>query len=490
MTTATARTYDTVIGLEVHVQLKTHSKLFCACKTDFGSEPNSNVCPVCTGQPGVLPVLNRKVVEGAVKVGLALGCTINRHSYFARKQYFYPDLPKAYQISQSDQPVCLDGKIEIKTTAGSKTVRVQRIHIEEDAGKLIHAIGSVDLPYSLVDLNRSSVPLIEIVSHPDMSSPEEANEYLTKLKAAVQYIGVSDCDMEKGSLRCDANISVKLAGTEKLGTRVEVKNMNSFRAVKDAINHEVARQIELIESGGTVTQETRLWNEAKGATASMRSKEEAHDYRYFPEPDLVTLRLDDAWIESLRAALPELAGSKRDRFVTELGLSEYDADLLASQKPFADFFDATLSSLPEAARKAGAKPAVNWITTELFGRLNADKKDISESPVSPKGIAELVELVQAGTLSGKLAKDVFAEAYASAGSPKDIVSKKGLTQVTDEGELMKFVDEVIAENPKVVADFKGGKAQAVGSLVGQLMKKTKGRANPQLANDLFRKRIG
>ncbi|MBV9080218.1 MAG: Asp-tRNA(Asn)/Glu-tRNA(Gln) amidotransferase subunit GatB, partial [Elusimicrobia bacterium] len=289
MPTTTARTYDTVIGLEVHVQLKTNSKLFCACRTDFGAEPNSNVCPVCTGQPGVLPVLNKKVIESAAKVGLALGCKINPRSYFARKQYFYPDLPKAYQISQSDQPLCLDGRIDISVGGASKTVHVQRIHVEEDAGKLVHAIGSMELPHSLVDLNRSSVPLIEIVSHPDMSSADEAVAYLEVLKATVQYIGVSDCDMEKGSLRCDANISIKPAGESKLGTRVEVKNMNSFRAVRDAILHEVSRQIEVVESGGAVVQETRLWNEAKNATFSMRSKEEAHDYRYFPEPDLPPL---------------------------------------------------------------------------------------------------------------------------------------------------------------------------------------------------------
>jgi aspartyl-tRNA(Asn)/glutamyl-tRNA(Gln) amidotransferase subunit B len=486
--TATQKTYDTVIGLEVHVQLKTASKLFCACPTDFGSEPNSNVCPVCTGQPGVLPVLNKKAVESAVKVGLALGCSINNRSFFARKQYFYPDLPKAYQISQSDQPVCLDGLVQIES--GAKKVRIQRIHIEEDAGKLVHTIGSTELPYSLVDLNRSSIPLIEIVSHPDLSSSEEANQYLSVVKATVQYIGVSDCDMEKGSLRCDANISVKPTGSATLGTRVEVKNMNSFRAVKDAIEYEVARQIELVESGGKVTQETRLWNEAKGATFSMRSKEEAHDYRYFPEPDLLTLHLENDWIEKLRSELPELPQARRARFVNALGLSEYDAGVLSAERATADFFETALNALPAGMRAAGAKPVVNWLTTELMGRLNADKLEIGASPMKPAALAELVELVQAGTISGKMAKEIFSEVYASGESPKALVAKKGLTQVSDEGELMKFVDEVIAENAKVVADVKAGKQQAIGSLVGQLMKKTKGRANPQLANELFRKRIG
>lgn len=490
MATASAleKTYDTVIGLEVHVQLKTASKLFCSCPTDFGATPNSNVCPVCTGQPGVLPVLNRKAVESAVKVGLALGCRINEKSYFARKQYFYPDLPKAYQISQSDQPVCLDGLIQIES--GSKKIRVQRIHIEEDAGKLVHTIGSTELSYSLVDLNRSSVPLIEIVSHPDLSSSEEAHQYLSVLKATVQYIGVSDCDMEKGSLRCDANISVKRTGTEKLGTRVEVKNMNSFRAVKDAIDYEVARQIELVEGGGTVVQETRLWNEAQGATFSMRSKEEAHDYRYFPEPDLLTLHLDKAWVEKLRSELPELPQARRQRFVQVLGLSDYDAGVLSSERALADYFEAALNALPAGLRSASAKPVSNWITTELMGRLNADKLEIDRSPVPPAAIAELVELVQAGTISGKMAKDIFSDVYGGGGSPKSIVAKKGLSQVSDEGELLKYVDEVIAENPKVAADVKGGKMAAVGSLVGQLMKKTKGRANPQLANELFKKRLG
>lgn len=484
------RVYQPVIGLEVHVQIKTASKLFCSCETDFGAAPNSHVCPVCTGQPGVLPVLNKKAVEGIVKVGLAFNCTINRDSYFARKQYFYPDLPKAYQISQSDKPVCSDGKITISADGQPKIIRIQRIHLEEDAGKLLHSIGSTELPYSLVDLNRSSIPLMEIVSHPDLGSPEEAYDYLSALKAAVQYVGVSDCDMEKGSLRCDANVSVRPQGETKLGTRVEIKNMNSFRAVKDAIVYEMNRQAQAIEAGEKIVQETRLWSEAKGTTSPMRSKEEAHDYRYFPEPDLVPLKLTEEWIDSMRRQLPELPEARRARLISEFGLGEYDANVLVGDQALVNYFEEGLNALPAATRKNGAKPLVNWLTTELLGRLNQDKKTIAESPIAPKGLAELVELINAGTLSGKMAKEVFTEVYGSGESPKALVAKKGLTQVSDEGELLKLVDEVINENPKVVADVKGGKAQAIGSLVGALMKKTKGRANPQLANELLKKRIG
>jgi aspartyl-tRNA(Asn)/glutamyl-tRNA(Gln) amidotransferase subunit B len=423
-TTVSPKTYEAVIGLEVHVQLKTKSKLFCSCETDFGASPNSHVCPVCTAQPGVLPVLNKKAVEEIVKVGLALGCSINHSSFFARKQYFYPDLPKAYQISQSDQPVCENGHIVITVNGQPKTIRVQRIHLEEDAGKLIHAVGSVDLPYSLVDLNRSGIPLIEIVSHPDLSTPDEAFEYLSALKSAVQFVGSSDCDMEKGSLRCDANISVKRVGTTKLGTRVEVKNMNSFRAVKDAILYEIDRQIELIEGGGTVTQETRLWNEPKGASFSMRSKEEAHDYRYFPEPDLVPLKFSDEWLAGVKKNLPELPKARQERLTREWKLSDYDTGVLTQQKALVDYYENALKAVPESSRAVAAKPLVNWLTTELLGRLNADGKEINESPVSAEHLAELVNLINAGTLSGKLGKEVFAEIYSSGESPKSVVRRR------------------------------------------------------------------
>ncbi|MCB4755824.1 MAG: Asp-tRNA(Asn)/Glu-tRNA(Gln) amidotransferase subunit GatB [Elusimicrobia bacterium] len=486
---STKTTYEAVIGLEVHVQVKTDSKLFCSCPTAFGSPPNSQVCPVCTGQPGVLPVLNKKALEGAIKVGLAIGCTVNKKCFFARKQYFYPDLPKAYQISQSDKPLCVDGKIDIDTEGGRKTVRVQRLHMEEDAGKLLHAIGSTELPYSLVDLNRSGIPLIEIVSHPDLSSVEEAHAYLTTLKAIVQFVGVSDCDMEKGSLRCDANVSIRPKGETKLGTKVEIKNMNSFRAVKDALTYEIKRQEEAVESGGRLVQETRLWNEAQGTTASMRSKEEAHDYRYFPEPDLVPLDLSAAWLEEIRSSLPELPGARKERLMRDFGLNDYDAGVLVGQRELVEYFEAGLQSWPMAKRKTMAKPLANWVITELLGRLNEQNKSVAESPVAAASLAELVELIQSGTLSGKMGKDVFAEIYASGESPQAVVKRKGLSQVSNESELLKFIDEVLQENPKIVQDVKGGKDRAIGSLVGALMKKTQGRANPQMANDLLRKRI-
>lgn len=489
MQTATEKKYEAVIGLEVHVQLKTNSKLFCSCETDFGAEPNSHVCPVCTGQPGVLPVLNKKAVEGIVKAGLALGCRINPHSFFARKQYFYPDLPKAYQISQSDQPVCLDGALVIGAPQGSKTIRIQRIHLEEDAGKLLHAIGATELPYSLVDLNRSSIPLIEIVSHPDLSSADEAHEYLSKLKATIQYVGVSDCDMEKGSLRCDANVSIRPIGDKKLGTRVEIKNMNSFRSVKDAITHEINRQIGIVEEGGRISQETRLWNEAQSATFSMRSKEEAHDYRYFPDPDLVPLHLTEDWVNAIRKQLPESPDKRKERLVRELNLSDYDAGVLVADRELVEYFEAGVDSFGADKKKTLAKPLANWIITELLGRLNADNKTIRDCALPATALAELVALIGSGTISGKMAKDIFTEVYGSGESPKKLVEKKGLSQVSDEGELIKFIDEVIKENPKIVDDVKGGKDKAIGSLVGALMKKTKGRANPQLANELIKKRI-
>jgi aspartyl-tRNA(Asn)/glutamyl-tRNA(Gln) amidotransferase subunit B len=432
------KTYEAVIGLEVHVQLKTNSKLFCSCETNFGSIPNSQVCPVCTGQPGVLPVLNKKALESAAKVGLAFGCAINRHASFARKQYFYPDLPKAYQISQSDQPLCLDGAVTLTQGGTPKVIRIQRIHMEEDAGKLLHAIGSVELPYSLVDLNRSSIPLIEIVSHPDLSSPDEAYEYLSTIKAMIQFIGVSDCDMEKGSLRCDANISVRPIGETTLGTKVEVKNMNSFRAVKDAIVFEINRQIEAIRGGERINQETRLWDDTQSATFSMRSKEEAHDYRYFPEPDLVPLNLSEAWLAEMKASLPELPTERKARLVSQLGLSDYDAGVLVSQRELVDYFENGLATL--AADKKGriAKPLVNWITTELLGRLNEENKDIAASPMSAPHLTELVDLVQSGAINGKMAKDIFAELYSTGESPRSVVEKKGLSQVSNEAELIQL----------------------------------------------------
>jgi aspartyl-tRNA(Asn)/glutamyl-tRNA(Gln) amidotransferase subunit B len=478
--------WETVIGLEVHVQIKTKSKLFCSCPADFGAEPNAQICPVCAGHPGVLPVLNRRAVKGLVKTALALGCRINKRSVFARKQYFYPDLPKAYQISQYELPLAEDGALEIVTEAGSRRVGIERIHLEEDAGKLLHAIGSRALDGSLVDLNRTSVPLMEIVSRPDMRGPEEAAEYLSKLRTVIRYAGVSDCDMEKGSMRCDANVSVRRVG-DPLGTRAEVKNMNSFKSVRDAIVHEVARQIALIEGGGRVVQETRLWDQAEGTTRSMRSKEEAHDYRYFPDPDLPPLELSDAVIEGWRKALPELPEVRRARYEKDLGLSTYDAGVLTAERTLSDYFEEALAVFDVSRRAEAAKPLANWLTTELLGRLNAQKAELSETPVPPRQLGALVDLVVKGTINSKAAKMVFDEMFTNGGAPDEIVKKKGLVQVEDESQIAAWVNEVIAANEKIVADVKGGKVAALGSLVGQVMKKSSGRANPRTVDQILRR---
>ena len=479
-------TLEPVIGLEVHVQLKTESKLFCRCSTVFGAPPNSQICPICCGHPGVLPYLNKKAIELVVRAGLGLGCEIAPHSVFSRKQYFYPDLPKAYQISQSDLPLARNGKIEIMTADGKpKTIRVHRIHLEEDAGKLLHAIGARELDYSLVDLNRACVPLAECVSEPDLATPEEAYSYLTAIKAVFQYLDVSDCDMEKGSLRCDANISLKPVGHKTLGTRAEIKNLNSFKAVKEAIYYEIKRQQEVLSTEGRVIQETRLWDDTRGVTESMRSKEEAHDYRYFPEPDLIPINLGKEYLDSIRAAQPELPDKKKVRFVSEFKLTDYDATVLVGDKALAGYFE-------DAVKKAGseaAKPVSNWITTELAGRLNAAKKSISESPVSPEALAQLVGLIQKGTITGKTAKDVFTEMFETGGTPEQIVKAKGLTAVIDEGAIAKWCDEAIAEMPKAVEEFKGGKERAIGSLVGLVMKKSQGKANAQLVNQILQKKL-
>jgi len=479
-------TYETVIGLEVHVQLKTESKLFCRCPATFGADPNAQTCPVCTGHPGVLPVLNQKAVELLVRAGLGVGCTITPHSVFSRKQYFYPDLPKAYQISQYDLPLAQNGKVDIVTPDGkAKTVRIQRIHLEEDAGKLLHAIGARELDYSLVDLNRSSVPLAECVSHPDLSSPEEAYAYLTTLKQIFQYLGVSDCDMEKGSLRCDANVSLRPVGQKEFGTRAEIKNLNSFKALKEAIYYEIKRQGEILDGGGRVVQETRLWDDARQVTQSMRSKEEAHDYRYFPDPDLVPVTLSEAQLEEIRKSLPELPDKKKRRFVESLKLTEYDAGVLVSEAILADYFEKTVA----AAGTDNAKPVCNWITNELLGRLNAAKKSISESPVSPENLAGLIALVQKGTISGKTAKDVFTDMFESGRDADTIVQSKGLTQVGDAATIERWCEEAIQEMPKAVAEYKGGKETAIGSLVGAVMKKSQGKANPQLTRELLVKKL-
>ncbi len=479
-------TLEPVIGLEVHVQLKTESKLFCRCSTTFGADPNTNICPICCGHPGTLPYLNKKAVELLVRAGLGLGCKIAPHSVFSRKQYFYPDLPKAYQISQYYLPLAIQGKMVIPDgKGGNKTIRITRIHLEEDAGKLMHAIGNRELTYSLVDLNRAGIPLAECVSEPDLSSPEEAYAYLSQLKAAFQYLDISDCDMEKGSLRCDANISLRPVGHTKLGTRAEVKNLNSFKSVKEAIYYEMKRQAEILNTEGRIIQETRLWDDTRDVTESMRSKEEAHDYRYFPEPDLIPVDLTAAYLSDIQTHLPELPEVKKNRFMTSFKLSEYDAGVLVGEKVLADYFETAVSH----ASPDNAKPVVNWITTELLGRLNAAKKTITDSPVSAEHLAQLVGLVQKGTINGKIAKDVFGEMFESGKDAESIVKAKGLTQVGDAATIEKWCDEAIAEMPKAVAEFKGGKPTAIGSLVGLVMKKSQGKANPQLVNQILASKL-
>ncbi len=473
--------YEAVIGLEVHVQLKTKSKIFCSCSTEFGAPPNTHVCPVCLGMPGSLPVLNERAVEYAVKAALALNCKINLRSVFARKNYFYPDLPKGYQISQYEEPLAVDGYVEIETKEGKKRIRIKRVHMEEDAGKNIHGEG--DDPYSYVDLNRAGVPLIEIVSEPDISSPEEARLYLQKLRTIMRYIGVSNADMEKGELRCDANVSVRPKGSEKLGTKTELKNMNSFRHVQRALEYEIERQIGVLEEGGTVVQETRLWNPHLGITETMRKKEEEQDYRYFPDPDLVPLVLSREFVERVKSELPELPDQKKERFMKQYGLPAYDSEVLCSVRELADFYEEAVSAYNNP------KAIANWVMVELLGRLNREGRDITESPVTPRQVADLVRLIDKGVISGKIGKQVFDIMYNEGGDPEAIVKQRGLVQISDESEVEKFVDEVIAECPEEVEKYLKGKTKVIGYLVGQVMKKTKGKANPKLVNELLRKKL-
>ena len=479
--------YEMVVGLEVHCQLATKTKLFCGCGTDgFGSPPNSRICPLCTGQPGVLPVLNKRAVELAFQAALALECRLNGTSIFARKNYFYPDLPKAYQISQYDQPFSEHGKLTIALKdRAPKTIGITRIHMEEDAGKLLHEVGALQIDGSLVDFNRAGVPLIEIVSEPDIRSSEEAYAYLTGLKEVIQFVGSSRCDMEKGEMRCDANVSVRPVGQEKFGTRAELKNLNSFKNVKDAIDYEFRRQVELLESGGKVVQETRLWNVETQATVSMRSKEEAHDYRYFPDPDLVPLVADPAWVAAVKSAMPELPDAKRTRFISELGLSAYDADVLTGDKALADFFEKAASAAPKTA----VKTVANIISTEMLGRLNADNKSAGEAPFPPAHVGELAGLVASGSLSSKGAKDVFSKMWESGKDPRTLVTELGLAQVSDDKQIMEWVRQALAANPKAVADIKSGKDAAIGSIVGAVMKLSRGKANPALVNKLIKEAV-
>jgi aspartyl-tRNA(Asn)/glutamyl-tRNA(Gln) amidotransferase subunit B len=475
--------YEVVIGLEVHAQLLTDSKIFCGCSTKFGGEPNTQTCPVCLGMPGVLPVLNKKVVEFAMKTALAMGCTIAKRSIFARKNYFYPDLPKGYQISQYERPLAEHGCIEIEVNGARKRVGITRIHMEEDAGKLVHAGDFAHSACSYVDLNRTGVPLMEIVSEPDMRSPEEAAEYMKQLRNILVYLGVCDGNMQEGSLRCDANVSIMPKGSAKFGTRAELKNMNSFRNVARALAYEVERQTKLVESGGTVVQETRLWDEAAGKTVSMRSKEEAHDYRYFPDPDLIPIETSEEWIGKIRASLPELPAQKKERFMKEYGLPEYDAALLTQDKELADYLETVIKE------GALAKWASNWIMGELLRELNAEEKTARQCPVKPEQLAGLYKLVENGQISSKIAKTVFSEMYKTGKSADEVVKEQGLTQVSDDSEIKKLVDDVIAENPKQLEQVLAGKDKLVGFFVGQIMKKSQGKANPQMVNDILAAKI-
>ncbi len=475
--------YEPVIGLEVHAQLNTKTKIFCNCSTEFGAPPNTHICPVCTGQPGVLPVLNKKVVEYAIKMGLATHCSIARVSRFARKNYFYPDLPKGYQISQYELPLAEHGYVEILIDGETKRIGLTRIHMEEDAGKLVHPGSFTDTPYSLVDYNRSGVPLIEIVSEPDMRSPKEAGAYLRTLRAILRYLEISDGNMEEGSFRCDANISVRPKGTEKFGTRAELKNMNSFRNVEKALEYEIERQIAALEGGETVVQETRLWDAAAGVTRTMRGKEEADDYRYFPDPDLLPLVVEEDWVEEIRQTLPELPAEKRDRLVEQYGIPLYDAEVITAEKAVADYFEecVTVCNVP--------KQVSNWVMTEVLRELKEGEREITQFPVTARHLGEMILMIEKGTISGKIAKTVFAEMVATGDSPEKIVQEKNLVQVTDQGAIEAVIDEVLAENPDQVERYKGGKTKLLGFFVGQVMKKTKGKANPQMVNTILKEKL-
>ncbi|MBX3008975.1 MAG: Asp-tRNA(Asn)/Glu-tRNA(Gln) amidotransferase subunit GatB [Melioribacteraceae bacterium] len=472
--------YEVVIGLEVHAQLLTETKIFCSCSAKFGSNPNSNVCPICLGHPGVLPVLNKKVVEYTTLMGLATNCTINEKSVFARKNYFYPDLPKGYQISQYEKPICENGNIVIEFSDGTtKMIGITRIHMEEDAGKSIH-----DQSFNtLIDVNRCGTPLMEIVSEPDMRSAEEAYLYLTKLRQILTYLGICDGNMEEGSMRCDANISIRLRGDSKLGTRTEVKNMNSFRNVERAIEYEIERQISIVEDGGSIVQQTLLWNADLNKVMPMRGKEDAHDYRYFPDPDLMPVVIDEVWKNEIYKSMPELPDIRLTRFINEYSLPKYDAEVLTSSRSLADYFESILIETDDY------KSASNWVMTEVLKSLNDQKIEIKDFTVSPDNLGKLIKLINNNIISGKIAKDIFPEMIATNNNPEIIIKEKNLVQINDSGEIELAIDKVLAQNPNDVADYLGGKDKVIGFLVGQIMKETKGKANPQSVNQLLKKKL-
>ncbi len=476
--------YEAVIGLEIHSELKTNTKIFCGCATTFGAEQNTHVCPVCLGLPGVLPVVNRRVVEFAIKAGIALNCTINKFSKFDRKNYYYPDLPKNFQTSQYDLPIAEHGYVDIETEQGKKRIRITRIHMEEDAGKLVHSGATIkDSAASNVDYNRTGVPLIEIVSEPDMSTPQEARAYMEKIKSILEYIDVSNCRMEEGNLRADLNVSLRPAGTDTLGTKAEMKNINSFKAVEDALTYEIERQEEILEDGGRIVQETRTWDPNRGITLSMRTKETAQDYRYMPEPDLVPIITTDEEIEAYRKGLPELPDARQARLEKEYGLSSYDAGIITSSRDMAEYFDDVV--------KEGADPklAANWMMGDLSKNLNQEGKEIKDSPVDAKRLGKMIQLIEKGTISSKIGKEVFKTMWESEDAPEKIIKDKGLVQITDTKELEGIVESVITANPKPVADYKSGNKKAIGALVGQIMKQTRGKANPQLVNQLLAQKL-
>lgn len=477
---------ETVIGLEIHVELNTNSKMFCGCPVTFGEPPNTAVCPVCLGHPGVLPVVNKRAVESAAMIGLSLNCTVAPLNQFARKNYFYPDMPKDYQISQYDLPICGKGYVDVGAGGATRRIGITRVHMEEDTGKLIHKGQSGRIhgaDYSVVDFNRAGVPLMEIVSEPDIRSPEEARAFMVKLRSIILALGISDCNMEEGSLRCDANVSLREFGEEKLGVKTEVKNMNSFRALRKALEYEVARQTKLIESGERIIQETRHWDDAGNITTSLRSKEEAHDYRYFPDPDLVNILMDADEVAKLKVALPELPDARAERLARDFNLEAGDAKVLALNKPLGDFFEETVAGGADALR------AANWLLHEVSATLNQTDTEIDDSAFTPRHLIDLLKLLDKGTISGKMAKEIFKESFETGKLPSVIVEDSGHVQITDEDALTKIIDQVIAENPKAVEDWRGGQERAVGFLVGNVMRLTQGKASPDLVNKILKERL-